>query len=691
MQLRTPEELAARRALERSRGRALRARPRTEGPSSIAYFAGGIVAIGFVVLGLADGGFEPAVWAQASILVWWACLVALAAGAWPRSPVPAAAAVAGGCLFALTALTGLSLAWATDLGAAYEDALRGAGYLGVFVLVAIAARAGEGRAVLAGLATGLVAVATLALISRLEPGFTGGPDEANGLIVSGGRLSYPLGYWNGLAACMAAALPLLLWLAAGAATRGRRALAGAAIPICFMALYFSGSRGGGIATAAAIGVLLLAGPRRVTLAAITAVALLAGTIVSGVAAQTPELVNGAQNETAAAAGDRVLVLTIVASLAVAALIGVADRAIARVRLPVIGVRRAAIGAAIVLILGLAAINPGERLDTLDDPPATQQATGSATRFQSTGSSGRVQFWETALDALESEPLRGIGAGGYEAFWAQNGSLDFIVTHAHSLFLEGAAELGPLAPLLALGLFAAPALAGVRRLRSPIAWSDPDAAGGAIGAALAVLAAGIAAAAFDWVWDLPAAFVPTIIAAAFLCVPPARTGHSAEPGRARAGGSRRSRVAALLAVGAAGVAAIAAAGALLMSELALDESERAVAEGRLHEAAASAEDATGWVPFAADPYRRLALVEHLRERPSAARVAIEEAQERAEQDWRLWYTEAGIELADDRAGAGLYALNRARELNPKAPRSLFAFPSALSVSTETAPAEASGEG
>ena len=177
--------------------------------SSLSLFVGGLAAVGFVLLALADGGFPGGTWAAATILVWWTAIVALLAGAWPSSPVPVAATVAGLCLLGLTALTAASIAWTVDLGGAYLDAVRAAGYLGLFTLVVIAARAGAGRALLAGLAAGLVVVAALALISRLEPGFAGGASEALGLEISGGRLSYPLGYWNGLGASMAGALLLL--------------------------------------------------------------------------------------------------------------------------------------------------------------------------------------------------------------------------------------------------------------------------------------------------------------------------------------------------------------------------------------------------------------------------------------------------------------------------------------------------
>jgi hypothetical protein len=691
----TPEELAERRARERQGRRRspgsmrpprdaseARERPRRAGGQrrvpGAAFAVSGAVAAAFVALALADGGFEPRVWAEATILVWWTVVLAILVRAWPRSPIPRAALAAGGALLALAGLAALSLGWTTDLGAAYEDAMRGAGYLGIFVLTAIAARAGYGRAFLAGLAVGLVAVCVISLLSRLEPGLVESQDEAQGLRVSGGRLSWPLGYWNALGACAAAALPLLVWLAASAGAAWRRALAASAIPVILLTLFFSGSRGGQIASSAAIVVLLLAGPRRVTLISILALGYVAATVLIGAATLNPELVNGEENAAAASAGDVLLVMTIVAAIVVAGVMMLADRRVARAHLPVIGARRAAVVLGVVAVLAVVTADPVDRLRSFDDPPATTQATDAGTRLQAEGSSGRAQFWDAALTAFADEPGRGIGAGGFESYWAANGTLDFTVVHAHSLFFESAAELGLAGLLLAVVLFAAPAVAAVRRLLAPTSWAGSETATGAVGAALAVLAAGALVAAVDWSWDLPAAFLPVVVAAAYLCVPPGsgRSFVAAGAGRRRRrapDGHPALRVGTAVAVVA--VAAVAIAGSVLtiLYDDALGRSEAALAAGDLGEAAKEARVAGDRLPFAAEPRRQLALVENARERPEAARRAIADAQSLAAGDWQLWLIEAGIDFSDGRLGRGLYALNRAQALNPKAPVDLFVAP------------------
>ena len=66
-----------------------------------------------------------------------------------------------------------------------------------------------------------------------------------------GRLTYPVGYWNGLAAVMSAAIVLCSWFAAAAAGPRARALAVGALPPVLLALWMTDSRGGFVAAALA--------------------------------------------------------------------------------------------------------------------------------------------------------------------------------------------------------------------------------------------------------------------------------------------------------------------------------------------------------------------------------------------------------------------------------------------------------
>src|SRR5688572_6531438 len=111
----------------------------------------GAVAGGCVAISLAGGGFEPTAFAAAGLVVWALALIGLAAGLLPRSEPPRAAILTGLTLAGLGALMAVSLAWASDDGHGFEDVVRTFAYLGLFVFVVLASRAGEARPWLAGL------------------------------------------------------------------------------------------------------------------------------------------------------------------------------------------------------------------------------------------------------------------------------------------------------------------------------------------------------------------------------------------------------------------------------------------------------------------------------------------------------------------------------------------------------------
>ena len=111
------------------------------------------------------------------------------------------------------------------------------------------------------------------------------------------------------------------------------------------------------------------------------------------------------------------------------------------------------------------------------------------------SNGRWQFWGEAVDAFEAIPLGGVGAGGYEDYWARHADVPLFVRNPHSLPLQQAAELGIPGILLFLGFLGAVAVAGCgegsarARRGTPASW-------------LAVVAAAAVGAAVDWTWEIP---------------------------------------------------------------------------------------------------------------------------------------------------------------------------------------------
>ncbi len=82
------------------------------------------------------------------------------------------------------------------------------------------------------MASAIVVVAVVALASRLHPGlFTAAGQTASYLPSAQSRLSWPLNYWNALAALLAFSMPLLLSSTSTARSIAMQALAAAAIPI----------------------------------------------------------------------------------------------------------------------------------------------------------------------------------------------------------------------------------------------------------------------------------------------------------------------------------------------------------------------------------------------------------------------------------------------------------------------------
>src|SRR6478672_10843743 len=112
------------------------------------------VAVLYVALAVANGGYSSELTAGATVGIWWAVVIALALGAWPRSRVPVAAVWAGACLVGLAAWTAISMSWASDDGGAFVEVVRVMGYLGLFALVVIASPRASARMWLSGLALG---------------------------------------------------------------------------------------------------------------------------------------------------------------------------------------------------------------------------------------------------------------------------------------------------------------------------------------------------------------------------------------------------------------------------------------------------------------------------------------------------------------------------------------------------------
>ena len=627
-----------------------------------------VVGALYVALALADGGYSDELQSAATVAVWWAVVIALALGGWPRSRVPTAVIGAGACLAALAIWTAFSLGWASDDGGAFDEVVRVLGYLGLFVLVAIAAPRASARSWLEGIALGLVVVAVLALVSRFEPSFAGDRELGVFLPAAANRLSYPIGYWNGLAAAMAIAVVLLVWLGAQGRTAALRAVAVGAIPLPILVIYLASSRGGVAAGVVGLAVLVALGPARARMLACLALGGAAGAWLLFLASRQHELVDALADSTAASQGDRMLVVSIAICAALALIRLLLDPRLMRLEVSPRIERRVGIAVAIAAVAAILLSGPAARWEEFKQvTPLETKSTYVAAHLTSGRGSGRYQFWSSAVDAFAEQPVHGIGAGGYEAYWAEHGSLARPVRDAHSLFIEQMAELGVIGVGLVLGFLGFALVSGSRR--GPTRARD-----GALGAAIAVLAAGIASAAIDWTWELPACFGLVVVAAALLCGPATLERMpllSAVPdhldgGRGSALGRRGSRFGLGIAALAIGWVAIWAGGDQFLTQLRLSDSRDAASAGELSSAAQSARDASTLQPWAAEPRLQLALIEELDGDLESANRDLGEAIARARDDWQLWFVRARLKVKMGDVEGANRALERARQLNPRAP-------------------------
>jgi hypothetical protein len=633
---------------------------------TVAAIAG--IAVLYVALAVANGGYSSELTAAVTVAIWWAVVIALALGGWPRSRIPTTAVGAGACLAALGAWMAISVGWSSDDGGTFVEIVRVLGYLGLFVLVVIASPQASARTWFGGVALGLAIVAGLALLSRFQPSFGGGEELGAFLPAAAARLSYPIGYWNGLAAAMAIAIVLFAWLGGQARTAAVRAGAVAAIPLPILVVYLASSRGGVAAGSVGLAVLLGLGPARARAFVGLVIGGIGGALLVAQASHRHELVDDLADSTAASQGDQMLALSIGVVLAVGTLRFLVDDPLKKLEVPARLTRAVGVAVVIAAIVGILLAGPSERWKEFKQvAPLETKTTYVAAHLTSGRGSGRYQYWSTAIDAFKDHPVRGIGGGGYEAYWGQHGSLARPIRDAHSLFFEAMAELGLVGLVLVLGFLGFAAASGFRR-------RPTRSRGGALGAALAILAAGIVSAAIDWTWELPACFGLAVLAAALLTGPatlgpdPAFSAipHAVNGGRARPPRRRPARFGLGVATLLVGWAAIWAGGVLFLTEVKLGDSREASSNRDLASAAQDARDASTLQPWAAEPRLQLALVEELEGDLQAANRDLGEAIQRAPDDWQLWFVRARLEVKSGDVSAALRALDRARELNPRAP-------------------------
>jgi hypothetical protein len=611
--------------------------------------AGVVVAAAIFFLSYANGGFDTTTRAYAAIAAWWLIGVgaALGIGAGQARLSRTAIAVPVICgLFAVWTL--ISMAWAPDRERAFAQFAEVSLYVAVLVFGLFLARVVPVAFLGAGVALALSAIATVALVSRLFPSTFGVSPGSGILHTLAVRLSFPVGYWNGLGIEAALAVPLLL--AAMCSERSRLVRAAAALPFPIIAadMYLASSRGAFVAAGIAVVAFLLLAPHRWPALAAAVVAGGAGVVAVAALVHKTDLVSAAATPLAVQQGHSaalVIALACIASAVIWLVVSEVGRRVSTPR-PLVGWITAGLVGALVAAAVLA-LHPIRFYDTFRSSPPTSKAGLYVTEhLLSSSGSGRWQFWTAAVSQFRAHPLRGGGAGSWEFWWLQHGTLPVFTQFAHSMYLETLGELGLIGLLLLLGWLL---LAVVGAIRAARIHSDAYVA--------ALASVGIAffvAASYDWVWQLSGIAVVGVgcLGVALGTLPPRPTLAPRRVGLLRP-------MLALLAV-----IAIVPQVVVLASGVHMNDSRAAAAAGDTTRAEAEALAAKAVEPWAASPYTQLGQLAQSAGQNAEARRWLGLAIARSPQDWAVWYIACGIDKDRGRIRAAAREFDRARALNPR---------------------------
>ena len=619
-----------------------------------------VPALLIVGLALAGGGYDLETRHIAGLGVWLAVVGLLVLGAGSAATVGRPLGWAVGLIGGLALLSAISSLWSGSTELSVVEADRVLVYLGVFVAAFLIAQTAERRQGFAeGIAIATVLVVLLGLLSRLLPDLF----EVSDPIVSGPRLLYPLSYWNAVGTMCGIGVALMLWMSREATWSALRWASTAAIPALLLTLYFTYSRGGLLALAVACDCLLVLSADRLWLLATLTIGAL-GALPAVLAVQSRDsLADNLTNQAAADQGVTVLLILLAGTGLVLLLFAGLRRLEAHggagtgrmlelSRSPRVLKGIAAAGA-VLAIAAVVAIG-GRAWDQFSSGDV-QFPDSPAQHFSEFSGAGRHDFYRVAVDTFGDEPLLGTGAGTYRFAWDRERKIDQPVHDAHSLYLEGFSDLGLLGGLLVLTMVATLLWIGFLAWRAAVGQERARNA-----ALLAVALAFAVAAGFDWFWEIPGLGAVFFLAAGVLVA--ARCAQlQADRPQPREGAY--GMVVGGLAI--AWVAAIALIGPLLVDRE-IEASQNAAAAGNIASAVDHAETARSIEPFAASPYVQLGLLAELQGDYETAEERLSQAISREDQNWQLYDLRSRVRRkAGDIAGAGA-DLNRAQELNPRAP-------------------------
>jgi O-Antigen ligase len=631
--------------------------------------AWGFAALLSVYLGLSGGGYDIVVRSEIGLVVWWFVLLGVLVGVLPHARVPRAGWVAAALLAGFIVWTWIGLAWSSSHELTLDEVCRVSTYLGVFLLGLCALSQGTARSIVNGLACGIAAVSTVAIMSKLTPGLF--PTSAQGnSFYAAARLSYPFGYPDGVGEYAALGLPLVLYMATSARTLVGRALASGALQPVLLCLAMTVSRGGILAAATGVVAFFALVPNRMPRLPTFAVA------AAGIAALMVALLHRPalrDSLSAAPASQRHSMLLILCVTVVVCAVAQAAALLVMRRVPrprwlhvsrhgAQGITAAiALAAAVVVIVGFASGTVGNLWHDFKLWEPTQHS-NQYFRLLSLAGSHRYQYWQVAWHAFTSSPLHGIGAGTFRYYWYQHTTHAEYILNAHSLWFETLAETGIVGWLLLAGFFGLVMIGGsVRALRASRARRT------LIATSTAGVWAFCAAASFDWVWQIGVVpMVAMLLAAVSLGAersPALKQRVISDPLMPRAPWTAaRGRRARLVLVPGAVLALILIA--IPLASTAADRaSEAAAAQGQLARALTDAKTAQAIEPGAASPYLQQALVFEQANDISNATSAIRAAIAHSPTDYELWVIASRIATEAGHPRRALANWNRARLLYP----------------------------
>ena len=396
-------------------------------------------------LALRGGGFDEVVRSEAGIAIWWLLLLGIVLSLLPVARIPRTAWLGLGVLAAFAVWMAIGIGGSESVERTTAELSRVALYLGVLT-IALAAQGRDGlRHSVNAIAAAIVLVAGAALLSRLLPSLLPGSEVTESLAYARARLGYPLDDWNGLAALIAIGLPLVAVVGAGARSVRVRAFATAALPMMVLTIFFTLSRGG--AVAAALGLIVMAAlhSRRVELLPTLLLAGIASAVLVGAASQREALTGGLDSATATSQGHEMLALVLGACLGVGLMAAGVEHARRRglLRLPEISRRQARrtllVTALTAIVITVAVGVPGKLSSAWNDFKKPEGVANSSERLASVSGNGRYEYWVSAIDAFETSPVTGIGAGTFEFWWSRNRTLPGSIRDTHSLYLETLGE------------------------------------------------------------------------------------------------------------------------------------------------------------------------------------------------------------------------------------------------------------